>query len=127
MILAMTPSIQVLHQQYWQNVGVTLASTSGNRIQLCGPTVIEKAGERLDALLPGPQGRRLFAYLVLNRHRTVNRGELVEALWRTNAPPASASSLNALLSKLRRVFGADAIDGRSDIRLVLEGDFWIDV
>jgi DNA-binding SARP family transcriptional activator len=32
-----------------------------------------------------------------------------------------------LLSKLRRVFGADAIDGRSDIRLVLEGDIWIDI
>src|SRR5882757_3036610 len=53
------------------------------------------------ARVPGRQGRLLFAYLVLNRHRLTSRDELVEALWPHELPTASEAGLNALISKLR--------------------------
>jgi DNA-binding SARP family transcriptional activator len=96
------------------------------RIQICGPLAIERDGQRLDARLPGRQGRLLFTYLVVNRHRQVPRDELAEALWREPDPAAVDTRLNPLLSKLRRVFGADTVDGRSIVRLCLPGA-WVDL
>jgi DNA-binding SARP family transcriptional activator len=98
---------------------VTLASASLVQVQICGPLVVERDGQRLDARLPGRQGRLLFTYLVVNRHRHITRDELAEALWREPDPAAVDARLNPLLSKLRRVFGADSVDGRSAIRLFL--------
>jgi DNA-binding SARP family transcriptional activator len=105
---------------------VTLESAPPTRIQLCGPTVVELAGRRVDANLPGRQGRLLFGYLVLNRHRLTSRDELVEALW-PNQPVAGETGLNPLISKLRKALGADLIEGRSSLRLVLHGEAWVDV
>ena len=106
---------------------MTLASAAPARIQLCGPTVIDWRSERLDDRLPGRQGRLLFAYLALNRHRPVGRDELIEALWPGRLPPSNQASLNALISKLRRLFGPGVIDGRSSLRLQLGADAVIDV
>jgi SARP family transcriptional regulator, regulator of embCAB operon len=106
---------------------MTLASTPSTRIQLCGPTVIECDGERLDGALPGRQGRLLFAYLVLHRHRLASRDELVEALWPRQTPSATQAGLNALISKLRKVLGPGIVDGRSNLRLRLGVDVRIDV
>lgn len=97
------------------------------RIQLCGPTVIERAGERLDGRLPGRQGRLLFGYLVLNHHRLTSRPELVEALWPRHLPSAAEAGLNALVSKLRKVLGPGVLDGRSCLRLMLGPNGWVDV
>jgi len=33
------------------------------RVQLCGALVVELSGKRINHLLPGRQGRLLFAYL----------------------------------------------------------------
>jgi pentatricopeptide repeat protein len=96
------------------------------RIQICGTLAVECDGQRLDAALPGRQGRLLFAYLVVNRHRQAPRDEVAEALWREPDPAAVDARLNPLLSKLRRVFGADAVDGRSALRLRLP-DAWVDL
>jgi DNA-binding SARP family transcriptional activator len=103
-----------------------LASSGLVRIQICGPLSVERDGKRLDAGLPGRQGRLLFAYLVINRHRYIPRDEVAEALWREPDPAAVDARLNPLLSKLRRVFGTDAVDGRSALRLYL-GDAWVDL
>jgi DNA-binding SARP family transcriptional activator len=105
---------------------VTLASSHAMRIQICGPIAIERDGHRLDAGLPGRQGRLLFTYLIVNRHRQVPRDELAEALWREPDPAAVDTRLSPLLSKLRRVFGADTVDGRSILRLCLP-DAWVDL
>jgi SARP family transcriptional regulator, regulator of embCAB operon len=105
---------------------VTLAAAGRLRIQICGPLAVERDGERLESRLPGRQGRLLFAYLVINRHRPVPRDELAEALWREPDPAAIDARLNPLLSKLRRVFGAAAIEGRSTLRLCLP-DAWVDL
>jgi hypothetical protein len=82
---------------------VTLGSSHPVRIQVCGPLAVERDGQRLDARLPGRQGRLLFTYLVVNRNRQVPRDELAEALWREPDPAAVDARLNPLLSKLRRV------------------------
>jgi pentatricopeptide repeat protein len=105
---------------------VTLASSPLVRIQICGPLAIERDGQRLDALLPGRQGRLLFTYLVVNRHRQVPRDELAEALWREPDPAAVDARLNPVLSKLRRVFGANVVQGRSTLRLCLP-EAWVDL
>jgi SARP family transcriptional regulator, regulator of embCAB operon len=105
---------------------VTPASLPTVRIQICGTLAVERDGQRLEAELPGRQGRLLFTYLVINRHRHVPRDELAEALWREPDPAAIDARLNPLLSKLRRVFGTDSVDGRSAIRLCLPVT-WVDL
>jgi len=54
------------------------------------------------------------------------RDEVAEALWREPDPAAVDARLNPLLSKLRRVFGAESVDGRSALRLCLP-DAWVDL
>ena len=105
---------------------MTSASSGLVRIQICGPLAIERDGQRLDGRLPGRQGRLLFTYLVINRHRYILRDELAEALWREPDPAAVDARLNPLLSKLRRVFGAGSVDGRSTLRLCLP-EAWVDL
>lgn len=90
------------------------------RIQLCGRLVAEISGRRIEPDLPGRQGRLLFAYLVVNRLRTVSRDELVEAVW----PSGRDGGLSPLLSKLRRLV---ELEGRSRIQLVLPPLAWVDV
>ncbi|MDQ4488988.1 BTAD domain-containing putative transcriptional regulator [Sinomonas sp. ASV486] len=96
------------------------------RIQLCGPLAIVRDGQRVESALPGRQGRLLFTYLAVNRYRDLSRDEVAEALWREPDPAAVEARLNPLVSKLRRVLGADAIEGRSTLRLRLTGA-WIDL
>jgi DNA-binding SARP family transcriptional activator len=105
---------------------VTLATAGPLRIQICGSLAVESGGDRLEGRLPGRQGRLLFAYLVVNRHRPIPRDQLAEALWREPDPAAVDARLNPLLSKLRRVFGPDAVEGRSTLRLRLP-DAWVDL
>jgi DNA-binding SARP family transcriptional activator len=106
---------------------VTLVPAPPTRIQLCGPTVIERGDERLDGRLPGGQGRLLFAYLVLNRHRLSGRDELAGAIWPRQLPSAAETGLNALISKLRRILGPVVIEGRANLRLRLGEDARVDV
>jgi SARP family transcriptional regulator, regulator of embCAB operon len=105
---------------------VTLVSSHRGRVQICGALAVECDGQRLDARLPGRQGRLLFTYLVINRHRHIPRHELAEALWREPDPATVDARLNPLLSKLRRVFGVDVVEGRSTLRLCLP-DAWVDL
>ena len=106
---------------------MTLEATPPTRIQLCGPTVIELAGERLEQHLPGRQGRLLFAYLVLKRHRPVGRDELIEAIWPEHRPSAADAGLNALISKLRKLLGTGVLDGRASLRLHLDKNALVDI
>lgn len=104
---------------------MTLASDALTRVQLCGPLVVERGGDRLDGRLPGRQGRLLFAFLVVNRHRVADRAELMEAVWPSRGPSATDGALNALLSKLRSTLGEDALPRGSAVRLDL-GPAWVD-
>ena len=109
----------------WHNLGGTLAPSS--RIYLCGRLVVSLGGRRLEDALPGRQGRVIFAYLVVNRARTVERDELIEALWGESPPSDPESALSAILSKLRRAIEPARLEGRSALALALPDDTWIDM
>ncbi len=94
------------------------------RIHLCGDLTAEIEGRHVEDRLRGRQGRLLFGYLVLNRARRARRDELVGAVWEDQAPGSPDAALSALLSKLRRLV---ELDGRTDLRLVLPDDAWVDV
>lgn len=93
---------------------------------MCGKLVARIEGRRVDADLPGRQGRLAFAFLTLNRHRVVPRDALVDALWSDDPPALVDTALSAILSKLRKALGPRAVAGRGDVRLVL-GDALVDV
>lgn len=94
------------------------------RIQICGRIIVEQEGRRLEQELPGPQGRRAFAFLVLRRHELTSRSQLCDALWQ-DAETVSDSTVMALLSKVRRVLPVQLSGGQ--LRLVLPPDVWIDL
>jgi SARP family transcriptional regulator, regulator of embCAB operon len=96
-------------------------------IQLCGALVAVLDGRRIDHLLPGRQGRVLFAYLVLNRTRDVSSSELVTALWQDEPPPRAEATLRTLISKVRRAVGGEALGRGGRYRLSLPGDVGIDL
>lgn len=83
--------------------------------------------ESVHAALGGRQGRRLFAYLVSRRLRPSSRAELIDAVWPDEPPAAIDSALSALVSKLRRTLGSGRIQGRSELRVVLPDDAWVDI
>jgi DNA-binding SARP family transcriptional activator/class 3 adenylate cyclase len=97
------------------------------RVQLCGRMVVELDGRRVEELLPGRQGKVLFAYLATNRLRPIGRDDLIEALWADAAPAGADTSLSALLSKLRRALGGERLEGRSTLQLQLPEGTVIDL
>ncbi len=94
------------------------------RIHLCGRLVARIEGRRVEAALPGRQGRLLFAYLCANRRRAVGRSELIDAIWAVDPPDATDAALNALLSKLRRQV---PLDGRNAVTMHLADGAWVDL
>jgi DNA-binding SARP family transcriptional activator len=103
------------------------AAPPRTRVQLCGRLVAEIEGRRIEDDLPGRKGRLLFAYLVVNRDRNITRDELVEAIWLEKTPSAVDCNLRALVSKVRRAVGREALGLRSRFRLELPADTRIDV
>jgi SARP family transcriptional regulator, regulator of embCAB operon len=89
--------------------------------------VVELEGRRVESGLPGRQGRLLFAFLALNRGRSVGRGELVEAVWSRELPRDPAEALAALLSKVRAAVGSAYLGGRTDLMLTLPLEADVDV
>jgi SARP family transcriptional regulator, regulator of embCAB operon len=89
--------------------------------------VVRLGGRRVEDTLPGANGRLLFAYLVLNRLRRMDRDELLTAVYGEEAPPDHHPRLSVLLSKLRRAVGPELLRGRSEIELVLSRDAFVDV
>src|SRR5690349_22335284 len=96
------------------------------RIQLCGRFVADIDGSRIEDTLPGRIGRVMFAYLVLNRGRPVPRDTLLMAGWGEDAPPQARNALNVLLSKLRHSLGAEHLQGRAEIELLLPPATFVD-
>jgi DNA-binding SARP family transcriptional activator len=97
------------------------------RIQFCGRFVADLGGTRVEDTLPGRRGRALFAYLVLNRGRPVSRDELLMAGWGEDAPAAAGNAFSVLLSKLRHSLGANRLQGRGEIELLLPQATFVDV
>jgi DNA-binding SARP family transcriptional activator len=115
----------IVQANRWGYVAATLGD-SRTRIQLCGKLVAEIEGVRVDAALPGRQGRLLFGYLVAHRHRPTSREALTEVLWPERPPTSADATVRPLISRLRQVLG-DRLQGRSALQLLLPGDARIDV
>jgi DNA-binding SARP family transcriptional activator len=80
-----------------------------------------------DVAVPPGQAWLLLAYLLERRGRSVERSELVAALW-PGEPPASADvAVRALLSRLRAVLGRELLTGRGCARVEPLEDVWLDV
>ena len=74
------------------------------RVYVCGRPAIEHGGTVVrEAELPARQGRRVWAYLVLQRRWPVGRDTLATALWGDEIPDAWGVTLNALVSRLRAI------------------------
>src|SRR4029453_12635707 len=102
-----------------QNLGEILAPQPATRIQLCGRLTASIRGRRVEELLPGRQGRLLFADLAAHRRQPASRAQLMDAVWPSTPPEAADTALSALLTKLRSVLGPYAIAGKHEVRLVL--------
>jgi DNA-binding SARP family transcriptional activator len=108
-------------------LGHRMSGWSRARIQLCGRFVADLDGSRIEDALPGRRGRVLFAYLVLNRGRSLPRDELLMAGWGAEAPAAAGNALSVTLSKLRHGLGADHLQGRTGVELLLPPATFVDV
>src|SRR4051794_36069672 len=111
----------------WGPVSTLPGQQPETRIQLCGRFAVRVRGERVEDRFPGRQGRVLFAFLAARPHRVATRDELVDALWPGGPPSAPDPALSALISKLRRVLGERALDGRGEVRLDLGPDAFVDL
>jgi DNA-binding SARP family transcriptional activator/tetratricopeptide (TPR) repeat protein len=97
------------------------------RIDLCGQLRARINDRDVAPLLPGPQGRALFAFLVLNRSRYVSREELIDALWPSDPPASPAAGLSSVLARVRRAVGRDVIVGRTQLSARLPPTAEVDV
>jgi DNA-binding SARP family transcriptional activator len=99
----------------------------GTRVQICGRLALTWDGRRIENELPARQGRLLFVFLVVRRAAPLSRDALIDALWGAAAAPGAEATLRSLLSRLRRVLGADAITAGEQPRLLLPEDAFVDL
>ena len=97
------------------------------RIALAGTLRAEIGGRDVAPKLPGRQGRALFAFLVVNRHRPVSRDELIDVLWPQLPPDAPEAGLATVLARMRRALGEGVVQGRGELRLALAPDSEVDI
>ena len=95
------------------------------RARLCGELAVEIDGERREP--PGGQAASLLGFLLTSPERAADRAELIEVLWPHRAPRDPHAALRPLLSRLRRVLGTGALEGRERLRLRLPEPVWTDV
>jgi WD40 repeat protein/serine/threonine protein kinase len=63
--------------------------------------------------LGGPKQRLVLALLVLNANRVVSANRLIDRLWRDDPPDAARGTLQAYVSRLRKVLGPERIEARA--------------
>jgi DNA-binding SARP family transcriptional activator len=105
------------------------------RVYVAGQVCVE-AGNRLlrERELPGPQGRHLLAFLAAEHSRAVGTDEIADELWDGAPPAAWATSLKALVSRVRAALTAAGLDGRALLvgspgiyRFRVPTDGWVDL
>jgi DNA-binding SARP family transcriptional activator len=92
------------------------------RVALAGTLRAEIGGLDVADGLPGRQGRALFAFLVVNRHRPVGRHELIGVLWPDYPPDAPEAGLSTVLARTRRALGDGVVTGRAELRFAVDAD-----
>jgi DNA-binding SARP family transcriptional activator len=97
------------------------------RIALSGTLRVEIGGRDVSARLPGRQGRALFAFLVVNRHRPVPRAELIGVLWPHEPPADPEAGLATVLARARRALGDGVVKGRTELQIVFAPGTEVDI
>ena len=106
------------------------------RIYLTGAIAIEHGAQLIrEKGFPGRQGRIAFAFLAVQRHRSISRDELVSAIWQDEASAQTDTALDAILSKLRSMLksagfapgDAGITVASGTIALQLPSHAWIDI
>jgi DNA-binding SARP family transcriptional activator len=77
------------------------------RYRLLGPPAVRTGSDLV--LVPGARQMLLLALLALTPGRAVDGGFLCDAVWPLRTPNDPANALQSLVSRLRRLVGADAV------------------
>ncbi len=110
----------------------------GLRVYLTGRVTVESPeGEFVvtERDFRGKQARLAFAYLALERVRSVTRDELVKVIWPDEMPPSWEGALSSIASRLRGLLETPStrsqglsLTGRfGQYQLQLPDDTWVDV
>jgi DNA-binding SARP family transcriptional activator len=75
--------------------------------RILGPLEVWEGDRRLS--LGGPKQRGVLALLLLDAGRVVSSDRLIDVLWGERPPPTAAGSLQNLVSRLRKLLGADVL------------------
>src|SRR2546421_12144921 len=75
--------------------------------RILGPLEVADGEEVLP--LTGQKQRALLALLLLDANRVVSTDRLVDALWGEQPPRTAATSLQNLVSQLRKLLGSDVL------------------
>jgi DNA-binding SARP family transcriptional activator len=70
-------------------------------VRILGTFQLEEGGRRIT--IGGARQRAVFADLLLSANEVVPSGKLLVDLWGEDAAPSAANSLQAAISRLRRV------------------------
>jgi DNA-binding SARP family transcriptional activator/streptogramin lyase len=84
--------------------------TCGVDFRVLGP--LEARDEERELSLGGPKQRALLAVLLLERNTVVSRDRLIDALWAERPPPSASHTLDAYVSRLRKLLGPDRLTRR---------------
>ena len=79
----------------------------GLDFRLLGPLEVSNDGAVLE--LGGPKQRALLALLLLEAGRAISTDRLIDALWGEDPPRTAPTSLQNLVSQLRKLLGSDLI------------------
>ena len=85
--------------------------TSDVDFRVLGP--LEARDEERELSLGGPKQRALLAVLLLERNTVVSRDRLIDALWAERPPPSASHTLDAYVSRLRKLLGPDRLTRRA--------------
>src|SRR4051812_21520632 len=84
-------------------------------VRLAGSFTVVRGGVPIAGVALGSlKARLLLKLLAVERERLVSVGRIVEVLWGERAPANAASNVATLVSRLRKEFGPDIIDGGRD-------------
>src|SRR5215210_1121615 len=88
-------------------------------LRILGP--LEAHGDRGPIALGGQKQRALLSLLVLNAGRVVATDRLLDELWGEHPPKTAATSLQNMISNLRKALGAERVETRPPgYRLIVE-------
>ncbi len=97
------------------------------RIRLIGRFQVTRGTPNDGLALPVGKATTIIQLLTVQRRTFVSTDAIVEALWGEAAPAGAAQNVASLVSRLRRVLGAERIvGGRNGYRLETAG-CWVDV